>query len=292
MILRALSFNLLPFILMAAFSLPSYSSSSVWKVTHQKQHLYLGGTVHLLAKSDYPLPPQFNTAYAHSAKLILEADTSKMQHPDFQQVMMQQAMYPAGQTIQSKLTPDTYQALKQHCISRNLDIDHLGKFKPGLLSVILTMTELNKLNITSLGVDDHFDQKAKQQKRPMGYLENLKDQLSLIANMGKGQEDNFIQYTLEETNQLEAMFNKLKSTWRLGDMKQLNDIAIVPFQQHFPDLYKALLVDRNNNWLVQIKHMLDTKEVEFILVGALHMAGEDGLIQQLRKSGYQVERLP
>lgn len=292
MMLRSFSFNLLPFVLFAAFSLTGYASSSVWKVTYQNQHLYLGGTVHLLAKSDYPLPTQFDTAYKHSTKLVLEADTSSMQEPSAQQAMMQQAMYPSGETIQSKLTPETYQALKQHCLSRNLDINHLGKFKPGLLSVILTMTELNKLNITSLGVDDHFDKKAKAQKRPMGYLENLNDQLSLIANMGKGQEDAFIQYTLEETSQLERMFNELKSTWRLGDMKQLNDIAIVPFQQHFPALYKALLVDRNNNWLPHIKHMLETKEVEFILVGALHMAGEDGLIQQLKKSGYQVERLP
>lgn len=292
MMLRAFSVNLFCFFLFTSLSLTSDASTSVWKVTYQNQHLYIGGTVHLLAKSDYPLPAQFDYAYEQSVKLILEADTSKMQLPEFQQAMMQQAMYPTGETIQSKLTPNTYQALKKHCISRNLDLDHLERFKPGLLSVMLTMTELNKLNITSLGVDDHFDKKAKGQQRPMGYLENLEDQLSLIANMGKGQEDAFIQYTLEETSQLEQMFNELKSTWRLGDMEQLNEIAIKPFQKHFPALYKTLLVNRNNNWLPQIKHMLETNEVEMILVGALHMAGKDGLIHQLEMAGYKIERLP
>jgi len=282
----------LRFILIALIPLQLYASSSVWKVTHQDQHLYLGGTVHLLAKDDYPLPKQFDRAYQQSSKVILETDTSKMQQPDIQQAMMLKAMYPKGVTIQSKISSNTYQALKAHCLSRGLDLEHLAQFKPGLLSVILTMTELNKLNISSMGVDDHFSHKAKKQKRTMGYLENLEDQLSLIANMGKGQEDAFIQYTLEEITQLESMFNELKSSWRLGDMATLTKIAIQPFKKDFPILYKELLVKRNNNWLPQIKDMLETKEVEFILVGALHMAGEDGLIQQLKQFGYKVERLP
>ncbi len=280
------------FILTALISLQAYAGSSVWKVTHQDQYLYLGGTVHLLAKDDYPLPKQFDTAYQYSAKLILETDTSKMQQPDIQQAMMQKAMYPEGVTIQSKISPHTYQALKTHCLSRGIDLEQLAQFKPGLLSVILTMTELKKLNISSMGVDDHFSHKAKKQTRTMGYLENLEDQLSLIANMGKGQEDAFIQYTLEEITQLESMFNELKSSWRLGDIETLTKIAIKPFKKDFPILYNELLVKRNNNWLPQIKDMLKTKEVELVLVGALHMAGEDGLIQQLRQSGFQVEQLP
>jgi uncharacterized protein YbaP (TraB family) len=285
-------FNISLYLILFLISVNGNASSSVWKISSGNQHLYLGGTVHLLAADDYPLPKQFDYAYQRSSTLILEADTSKMQQPNVQQAMMQEAMYPNGESIRSKLSATTYQALKAHCLSRDLDIQHLEKFKPGLLSVILTMTELNNLNITSLGVDDHFSEKANAHARSMGYLESLEEQLSLIANMGKGQEDAFIKYTLEETAGLESMFNDLKNTWRSGDMDKLTDIAIKPFKQGFPILYQALLVKRNNNWLPQIQHMLKTKEVEFILVGALHMAGEDGLIHQLKLAGYQIEKLP
>ena len=292
MMIYRCAFNICLYLILFLASINGHASSSVWKVSSGNQHLYLGGTVHLLAASDYPLPKQFDRAYQKTSTLIFEADTSQMQQPIVQQAMMQEAMYPNGESIRSKLSNTTYQALKAHCLSRELDIQHLEKFKPGLLSVILTMTELNNLNITSLGVDDHFSKKAKAHGKSMGYLESLEEQLSLIANMGKGQEDAFIKYTLEETAGLESMFNDLKDTWRSGDMKKLTHLAIKPFKQGFPILYQDLLVKRNNRWLPQIKSMLKSKEVEFILVGALHMAGEDGLIHQLKQAGYQIEKLP
>jgi len=37
--------------------------------------------------------------------------------------------------------------------------------------------------------------------------------------------------------------------------------------------------------------MLEDDTVEFILVGALHLVGKDGLLDQLEANGYSVERL-
>lgn len=51
------------------------------------------------------------------------------------------------------------------------------------------------------------------------------------------------------------------------------------------------MVSRNSNWLPEIKKMLATPEVEFILVGAAHLAGDDGLLSQLKSSGCQAAGL-
>ena len=277
-------------LLLSLISFHAYSNSPVWKVSHSQHHFFIAGTVHLLAKEDYPLPKEFDQAYGKSDILILEADTSQMQTPAVQQAMLNKAMYPDGVTIQSKLTAATYQALSDYCLSQGLDIKSLERFKPGLLSVMLSVTEMKRLNIAGIGVDEHFNQKARSQHVTVKFLESLEKQLSLIANMGINQEEAFIKYTLEETKHLESMINILKDSWRQGDLGKLNEVAIMPLKQEFPELYTSLLVNRNNDWLPQLRDMLKTKEVELVLVGALHLAGHDGLISLLKNAGYKVER--
>lgn len=51
------------------------------------------------------------------------------------------------------------------------------------------------------------------------------------------------------------------------------------------------MVRRNMNWLPAIKTMLETPEVEFILVGTAHLAGDDGLLTLLNAGGYASEGL-
>src|SRR4051812_27844848 len=46
--------------------------SSVWRVDKDGHHLYMGGTIHLLRKEDYPLPDVFEEAYRDSKKLVFE----------------------------------------------------------------------------------------------------------------------------------------------------------------------------------------------------------------------------
>ena len=68
------------------FSINVHAESPVWKVSHGDNHLYLGGTIHLLGKDDYPLPPAFEKAYQDSSKLVFEADIQKFQSPDQSQL--------------------------------------------------------------------------------------------------------------------------------------------------------------------------------------------------------------
>jgi uncharacterized protein YbaP (TraB family) len=37
--------------------------------------------------------------------------------------------------------------------------------------------------------------------------------------------------------------------------------------------------------------MLETKEIEMVLVGALHLAGSDSVLNQLKADGFTIEQL-
>ena len=62
-------------------------------------------------------------------------------------------------------------------------------------------------------------------------------------------------------------------------------------RETFPGIFKTLLTDRNAAWIDKIKHYLDDESVEFVLFGALHLYGEDGVLELLKNQGFTVEQL-
>jgi len=67
--------------------------------------------------------------------------------------------------------------------------------------------------------------------------------------------------------------------------------SMIKMKQDFPESYDTLLIQRNKAWMKEIPHFIEDKQVEFILVGLMHLAGENGLINQLKSKGFEVEQL-
>ena len=62
-------------------------------------------------------------------------------------------------------------------------------------------------------------------------------------------------------------------------------------RKEHPAIYETLMVARNKAWLPVIEQWLRTPETEFVLVGAGHLCGDDGLLRALRARGYTVEQI-
>jgi uncharacterized protein YbaP (TraB family) len=277
-------------ILLLAFG--SHADSPVWIVEKGGNQLFLGGTVHLLTAADYPLPAAFEKAYQQSATVVLETDMQKLQSPEFQQVMIRELQYSDGRNLKQVINRKTYAALEQFFSQRGIPMENIIGFKPGMVATMMTMVELQRLGLAGVGVDTFYSTKSINDQKNLGQLETVQTQLDFIANMGVGQEDEMLNYSLEDIERLPALMQSMKDAWRRGDMSKLKDIGITPFKNEFPEIHKALLVDRNNAWMPKIEGMLKTREVELILVGALHLAGDQGLLSQLTARGYKVRKFP
>ena len=284
---KQLNWVLLSFILNAF----CHAASPVWKVSKGESTLYLGGTVHVLAKSDYPLPEPFNQAYQASTKVIFETDMQQVKTLEFQQAMMTGMMYQDGRTLKTVLSKATYAQLQQFMAERSMPIELFQSFKPSMVMLTLTMAELQRLGLGEAGVDAYFFTKAISDGKQLGELETPGQQLQYLSAMGEGKEDEFISYSLDEMKHLPAMMSEMKAAWVSGDLEQLHEIGIESMRRDFPNMYKHLLVERNNNWMPQLISMLANHEVELVLVGALHLVGEHGLLEQLGQKGYTVQQL-
>ena len=58
-----------------------------------------------------------------------------------------------------------------------------------------------------------------------------------------------------------------------------------------PAIYERLLVARNRNWLPQLEALFNRSGRAFVVVGAAHLIGPDGLIAMLKAKGYLLEQM-
>ena len=83
----------------------------------------------------------------------------------------------------------------------------------------------------------------------------------------------------------------LSTAWERGDVDTLERLVVEETRQQYPDVYRVLFAERNNAWMDVLMRELDGSGVDFVAVGAGHMLGPDGLIEQFRARGLTVERV-
>ncbi len=274
-----------------SFIITTTAQTSVWKVTDTKGNkVYLGGTVHVLSPKDYPLPKEFYTAYDNADILAIEADIEKLEDPVVAQKIMSKIMYQDERLLTNVLDSTTYKMLEKECAKFNLPLSNLNKLKPSMVIVTITGMKLKASGITSEGVDKHFFTKAKNDKKEVLFLESIESQINLLSNMGEGNENDFVKKSLKDLSQTDALMGGLVSDWRNGESK-IMDKQIDEMKNEYPKLHQDMLVKRNNNWIPVIDSYLSTNQIEFVLMGALHLHGESGILNQLKKKGYSVEKI-
>lgn len=267
----------------------SQAETSIWKITKGSHTHYIGGTFHLLKPSDYPLPKEFEQAYNQVNWLVFETDLDEIEQPSFQQEFLTAMRLPTGKILADKLSPKAYAALIGYAAKHNIDIARWQHLKPQMISLIISLQELKRLGLTAQGVDSHMAKKAKQDGKLMTHLESVQQQIQFISTMSEGNESALILQTLDDTQNLSVELETISKAWRLGDSEQLYQTGIKPMMKDYPQVYQSLLVERNNNWLPTIENLMAEKESKLILVGALHLIGEDGLLELLKNRGYKIE---
>lgn len=267
------------------------AQSSVWLATNGDSKVYLGGTIHMLRASDFPLPSEFDVAYAAADSLYFETDIDAMNNPATQLGLLQQVMYSDGRTLETVLNQEAYAVLSDYTATLGLPMMLLQNMKPGMLVSTLELLEFQKLGFTPQGVDVTFHERAKSDGKAIGSFETVQEQIGFLADMGEGEESEFILLSLRDMEKIETDIESMIRIWRNGDADSLMDLFVDDMKESTPAVFQMMLRDRNNNWLPEIESMLNDQGTEFILVGVAHLIGQDGLVQQLQSRGYQVEQL-
>lgn len=273
------------------FNSSSFADTSVWKVSKGNDHIFLGGTVHILPVSEFPLPKEFNEAYNQTDTIVLEAKLPDPTNTNFQANMMKKVTYSDQEKLSTTLSNETYKALENYLAPFGINLKELDGFKPGFIVTMMTIMEAKRAGISGEGVDVYFNQLAAKDNKQPEYLESMDFQIDLIANMGAGDEEALIKSTLEQMDEFKDIFKKLLPAWRLGNEAQLAELMIKSMKEDDPSSFKTMMTDRNHNWIPHIEKMFNDDDKEFVLVGVGHLVGEESVIDLLEKKGYHIEKL-
>jgi uncharacterized protein YbaP (TraB family) len=282
--------TILILVLTTFLAIPVLSETSVWIAKTDSSVMYIGGTIHLLRQSDRPFPPEFDRAYEASEVLVFETDYAKLKAPETQQAIMAKAFYSDGRTLDSVLSDSVYRILEAYCAENEIPLASMNNLKPSIAMITLAGLELKKLGVDQEGIDAYYHGKATADEKKTAGLESVAEQIEMLTSLADGSEDAFILYSIEDLKKTGEVFDQIVKAWKTGDEAALNDLFITELKPKFPKVFELIFVDRNMKWVPRIEEYLISPETEFVLVGTGHLVGKEGVITQLKKLGYEVEK--
>ena len=264
----------------------------LWKAQSGASTVYILGSIHLLKKESYPLSPKIETAFDKSDTLVVEAnvqDQSKMNT----QAIMEKGFYPPNDSITAHVSPETYESVKSEAAKMGLPLEMIDRQKPWILSMSLEAIGLMKLGYDpAYGADNYFLSKATGRKKILE-LESLDEQINLLANLSDREQELLLLLTLKDLQNAAREVDQVVQAWKTGDTKAMEASMTKSFKEdsQLVPINERLIYDRNRKMVSKIEEYLKEKGTYFVVVGAGHLVGEKGIIETLRKKGYQVEQL-
>jgi uncharacterized protein len=143
----------------------------------------------------------------------------------------------------------------------------------------------------ALGLDMHFMQRAKDDGKATRGLETVADQIDALSGSPMDEQVLGLEEALQPMDELRKKFDELYGFWRSGDDAAIERLMIDEMVTKTPITAKRINEDRNRRWLPQLEALLAGETDTLVVVGALHLVGDIGLVELLRAKGYSVERV-
>lgn len=285
--------------------------AGVWKVANEETEnvIYLAGTSHALHKKDMPLPSPYYAAYHASDVVVQEMTESGLGFlATFKMIKFAKdnAHKFKGEkgVTESLLEPETKAILKERYKDK---YEKLVSRSPFMLYMQINLTEMmgdsdevggTKELSDRGGVEDVFEELAQRDSKRLKALDDqsiadiaLETIEVMLKEFQKQMKEEGLDKIIRESL-VGSDEETLEIYYRKGDRAKMKKEDLM-LREMFGDLYEPLIIDRNHKWTVKIEKMLAkrSKAIEYVMVGAAHLEGEDGLLVLLEEKGYKVTQL-
>jgi uncharacterized protein len=279
----------LGFVLAVSFAIRADAASGcVWKITGPNGGtLFLGGSIHALRDTDYPLPPAYNRAFDSSSRLAFEVDLKALSESS--KSLIKSGQYPKGDSLKNHVDPRTYDYVRRVFALLKVPEQKFAQFRPWMLVLMLESPGLHGFS-GNLGVDEFLERRARANSRPMSGLESVREHTEVFSALSDRQSEALLLLTFIPHERASGEDVRMMNAWRHGDVDTLAGMMRDAFRD-FPAFGERLIGARNRNWIPKIEGYLRSGRTYFVIVGAGHIGGPEGLLALLKARGYQVEQL-
>lgn len=279
-----------------AFQALAAERGALFKATDKGKTLYLYGTMHVGRADFYPLEPRIRAAMAAAPTLVLEIDMTG-KPANVAAAVQQHGMFAPGSPGYAGLAPERRARIEGALRKQGIDPAAVAQLKPWMLMTMLAVFDTVKLGYDpTLGVDDHLATLARSGKTRVAELETMQYQASLLNRLPDEQQWRLLEETLDnmasgrqlrETREMLEAYERADRKAQDGLMQRVesDDSLTGKFMR------EILLDERNGPMADKVASLLARENNAVVAVGLLHLLGQGGLPELLRKRGIKVERI-
>lgn len=252
---------------------------------------YLFGTHHL-APLSVAEENKVNDYMEQVNQVVGEIDLTQDQMA-LAMAMQPHMIAPPDSTLSDLISPEDFEVINEEFKKISPvpggDLTMFNPMKPMVVSTLVTvaiMSEQLKDFDPQNQLDAYFQNKAKEEGKAIAPLETAEFQATVLYDSTPlaYQAEGLVEL-LKNPDQMMEKSRKLNEAYFNGDLDAM--LQLSEDEDEHPEFMIALLDRRNADWLTKLPAMMQ-ESPSLIVVGALHLAGNNGLVEGLRNLGYTV----
>lgn len=263
---------------------------TMWRATGAENSVYLLGSIHLLRPQDLPLPSVVDTAYDDAEILIMELDMDDL-GTDVTQLFAESGVLKDGTTLRQVLGEEDYARAVAAADAIDIPLELLEHSEPWLAAVTVEMMVFYRIGFNPmLGVEMQMMSRATRDGKPIEGLETAEEQTAFLDGLSIETQREMLLQALEEGAKISESIDDIIAAWRYGDIETLETGLLQDLAENV-ELSEVLVNSRNRRWAAAINELLDDDDDYLIIVGALHLVGEQGVPRLLARAGVEIVQL-
>jgi uncharacterized protein len=258
--------------------------SLLWRISGNglQQESYLFGTIHMTC--DATLEKNTIKALENTKQLYLELD---MDDESMQKQMMKHMIMKDDKKLSSLLSAEDFKLVDEF-LKKNIKMSAkmFDSFKP---FIVTTMLYPKMLDCPFQSVETTLMKISKEQNEEIFGLETVEEQMRVFDKIPyEIQAEELVKMAKSDLAKDKAEMNKMMKIYQNKDIEGMLKMMEESDNKISAENQEVLLNNRNKNWIPLMIEIMSDKPT-FFGVGAAHLAGEEGVINLLRKKGYEVE---
>ena len=263
---------------------------ALWRVTGPQAQVDLFGSIHLLSNATQWKTPELLAELAKADAVWFEIPLGADSHANAVRLIQAKGLLPLGQTLGALLPPALSKRVATLAVREGLDPVALQHMRPWLAELELTVVFYQRQGYREdLGVENQINLAAPPTARRDAF-ETLDEQVSIFADEPVKEQVSSLKETLDEIDTDPGLFARAADAWRRGDVTALAREIVYPTSRDDAALYRRVFVERNRRFAARIEQIARTGRGQvFVVVGAGHLVGRDGVPTLLRRDGFKVQ---
>ena len=264
---------------------------AMWQVYDKDTSIYLFGTVHLLPPGTQWRTAKFEKAARDSGTLVVETIIDEKNPAAFATELARLSVRPGLPPIVSRVRPEKQAALKAVIIKSKIPEAALNNMETWAAAFALLQLQFQELGVSGGdGVEMALRSAFTAAGKPIQQLETNSEQLGFFDTLPENAQRELLEGAVESPAAAKQQFDAMLAAWMRGDVDAIGRTFNAEFESS-PELREALLRRRNTNWSHWLERRMAQPGTVLVAVGAGHLAGDDSVIELLKRRGYRVKRV-